>query len=102
MKKATIIILYGPIAVGKFTIAKILAKRLGYKLAHNHALNDFVEEIFKHGSKEGDGMKEKMRLFFYELVAKSGINAIITHCFSYNFVSSSGLISCTKIQHSQA
>lgn len=90
-KKPVIIFIYGPQAVGKFTVAKILSKKLGYKLIHNHHINDFVTEIFDYYSYASNFMKELLRYVLLENIVKAKINCITTHCYSHNFVSQTGL-----------
>lgn len=90
-KKPVVIFIYGPIAVGKLTVAKILSKKLGYRLAHNHHINDFVDETFEFGSYGSDFMKDKLRDFIIENLAKSGVNFVVTHCYSHDYVSKAGL-----------
>ncbi|MBI4085064.1 MAG: AAA family ATPase [Candidatus Liptonbacteria bacterium] len=90
-KKAQIIVLYGPMAVGKLTVGKVLSKKLGYKLTHNHLINDLALSVFERGTLEANRMIEKLRYEFYEKAAKSGKNIIITHAYSHNFVSPTGL-----------
>lgn len=85
-KKPTVIILYGPMAVGKLTVAQKLSKKLKMKLSHNHTLNDFVDTIFERDELERYKYIEKLRYQFYEEAVKSGHSFILTHCFSYNFV----------------
>ena len=41
-----LILLYGPPAVGKLTIAKEIARLTGFKLFHAHLTSDLVEAIF--------------------------------------------------------
>ena len=41
-----LIILYGAPGVGKYTIAKKLKQKTGYKLLHIHSIYDFLEDIF--------------------------------------------------------
>src|SRR3989338_10079311 len=41
-----LIILHGAPATGKFTIAKELEKKTGFKLVHIHSLYDFLESVF--------------------------------------------------------
>ncbi len=41
-----VIFLYGPPAVGKLTIAKVIAEKTGYKLLHNHLIVNPIAEIF--------------------------------------------------------
>ena len=65
-KKPIIIFIYGPVAVGKLTVAEVLSKKLGYKLAHNHALNDFVQEVFDRHSYASDYMKDNLRPYLLD------------------------------------
>lgn len=90
-KKPIIIFIYGPQAVGKFTVAKILNKKLGYKFAHNHHINDFVDEIFIRGTSERNDMVERLRYNLLESAIRAKINLIVTHCYSHDFISSTGL-----------
>jgi len=90
-KKPIIIFIYGPVAVGKLTVAEVLSKKLGYKLAHNHALNDFVQEVFDRHSYASDYMKDNLRPYLLEHAVKFKINLVTTHCYSHNFISKTGL-----------
>jgi deoxyadenosine/deoxycytidine kinase len=97
-KKPVIIFIHGPIAVGKFTVAKALSKKLGYKLAHNHYVNDFLLEIFERDSYYMDLVKDKLRYFLLENAAKAGINLVVTHTYTHNFVSRTGLSDSKYVQ----
>jgi len=90
-KNPIVIFIYGPIAVGKLTVASLLSKKLGYKLAHNHSLNDFVQEVFDRNSYSSDYMKDNLRYFILEKAIKFKINIVATHCYSHNFISKAGL-----------
>lgn len=90
-KKPIVVFIYGPIAVGKLTIAKILSKKIGYKLTHNHALNDFIDGVFDRGTLTRDTMIEKLRYDLLENAVKSKISFVTTHCYSHDFVSRTGL-----------
>lgn len=48
---ATVIILHGPPAAGKYTIAKELASLLSLKLFHNHLVVDALLALFAFGSE---------------------------------------------------
>lgn len=50
-----LIFLYGPPAVGKFTVGKVLVKLTGYKLFHNQLTSDLVESIFDRGVEPFSG-----------------------------------------------
>ena len=90
-KKPVIVFIYGPIAVGKLTVAKILSKKLGYKLSHNHHINDFIKEVFGGSNYLSDRMKDRLRYYFLENVVEAKINLVVTHCYDHNFVSRAGL-----------
>jgi deoxyadenosine/deoxycytidine kinase len=90
-KKPIVIFIYGPVAVGKLTVAKILSQKLGYKLAHNHHVNDFVEEVFDRHTYEANFMKEFLRYSILENMVKAKYNLVTTHCYWHNFVSKTGL-----------
>ena len=90
-KKPTVVFIYGPIAVGKLTVAKILSKKLGYRLEHNHNVNDFVNGIFERDSYVSSAMKDQLRYIVLENMVKANMNFVTTHCYAHNFVSSAGL-----------
>lgn len=90
-KQNTVIIIYGPIAVGKLTVAKELAKKIKFKLTHNHLINDLAWSVFTRGEKDTNAIVEKLRYDFYEAAVKYGHDIIITHAFSYNYISGTGL-----------
>jgi deoxyadenosine/deoxycytidine kinase len=90
-KQSTVIIIYGPIAVGKLTVAKELAKKIDFKVTHNHLINDLAWSVFTRGEKDTNAVVEKLRYDFYESAIKYGHNIILTHTFSYNYVSGTGL-----------
>src|SRR3989344_3850728 len=90
-KKPVAVFIYGPIAVGKLTVAKILSKKLGYKILHNHHINDFVEEIFDRGTYESNLMKEELRFYLLETAARANLNFIATHAYAHDFMAQTGL-----------
>lgn len=98
-KQPTVIILYGPIAVGKLTVANILAKKLGYVVAHNHALNDAVTDIFPRESKEYGRVVQKMRITFLREIVQTGTDFIVTHCYAHDYVNpATGLLDPVYVQ----
>jgi deoxyadenosine/deoxycytidine kinase len=97
-RKPIMVFIYGPIAVGKLTVAKTLSKKLGYKLAHNHHINDFVEEVFDRGSYESHAMKDTLRYLLMENMVKAKMNIVATHCYGHNFVSRAGLTDPTYVK----
>lgn len=55
----TLVFLYGPAAVGKLTIARIVADRTGLALFHNHLVVDAVSALFPFGSPEFVRLREQ-------------------------------------------
>ena len=88
--KPKVIIIYGPIGVGKLTIAKLLAEKTGYKLSHNHLINDLLYSLFERNTLEINELAEDIRYMLYEKAVQSGQNFIITHAYSHNYVSLTG------------
>jgi len=78
-------------AVDKLTVGKVLAKKLGYKLTHNHLINDLVWSVFKRNTLESNRIVEKLRYEFYETAAKFGNSLVITHCYAHDYNSPTGL-----------
>ncbi len=72
-----LIIIYGPPAVGKLTVAKELAKITGYKLFHNHLTVDLAYSLFPSGTKGYSDLVEKIRLDVIEIAAKIKIKGMI-------------------------
>ncbi|MDP3880936.1 MAG: AAA family ATPase [bacterium] len=90
-KKPQVIVLYGAMAVGKLTVAKIIAKKLNYHVTHNHLINNLVLSVFERETLEANKIMEKLKYEFYELCVKSSKNIVITHCYAHDYVSPTGL-----------
>ena len=46
-----LLVIYGPPAAGKLTVAAEIAERTGFKLFHNHVSIDCVKPVFEFGTK---------------------------------------------------
>lgn len=73
-----LVLLYGPPAVGKFTISKELAKLTGFKNFHNHLVIDVVNEVFGWEDPAHKKLEYGIRVQVVEEAAVSGINLITT------------------------
>ena len=79
-----LVIIYGPPAVGKLTVAKELAKLTKFKIFHNHLTVDLLNSLFKFGSDSFFKFSDKIRTEMLEEAAKQGINGVIlTFCYGY-------------------
>jgi hypothetical protein len=76
-----LIVIYGPPAVGKLTVAKELEKLIGFKLFHNHLTTNIARLIFKISSKK-IALHRKLRLVCIEAAAEGNINLIFTYCYA--------------------
>ena len=72
-----LIVLYGAPASGKYTIAKLLAEKLGYKFFHNHVTVDMLKQLFEFGTPGFFELSDKIRLDVFEEAAKQNISGMI-------------------------
>jgi cytidylate kinase len=77
-----LVILYGPPAVGKLTVAKELANKTGFKLFHNHLSVDLVTAIFPYGSDIFWNLLRKIRTQMIEAAVKENIDVVFTFVFA--------------------
>lgn len=66
-----IVVIYGPPAAGKLTVAKELSKITGYKLLHGHLVADLIATFFPFGSMEVVPLMEKIRLLLLRAAQRS-------------------------------
>ena len=72
-----LIILYGPPATGKLTLAENIIKRTGYKLFDNHHTMDFLNRIVLDKTKV---FEPKVFKDFFELYRKMRLEILKTTC----------------------
>ena len=72
-----LIILYGPPASGKLTVAKELAKKTGFRLLHNHLIADFGNTLFEFGTDEYVEFATKLRAIAIDTALKADISGLI-------------------------
>jgi len=80
-----LILLYGPPASGKYTVAKALSEITGYKLFHNHLTYDtayalFGDDVYSLAFKE---CCEKLRLVAIGDAVTHKVNAIFTFVYDH-------------------
>ena len=74
------ILLYGPPAVGKLTIAKELEDITGYKIFHNHLLLNPLSIIFGFDHPIRKKLEEEFYFRVIEEAVTGNINMIVTSC----------------------
>lgn len=72
-----LVFLYGPPASGKYTIAKLLAEKTGYKLFHNHLTLDLLKSVFDFGAPGFFELSQKIRLQVFEEASHQHISGIV-------------------------
>ena len=80
-----LILLYGPPAVGKLTVAKELQRLTGYTLLHNHQVSDLVLSVFDRGTPAAADLNHQIRLTAYRAASLQNIPGMIsTVNYRYN------------------
>lgn len=79
-----LLILFGPPAVGKTTIGKLLESSTGFKLFHNHMVMDGIMHIFGVGTPSEDRLSKIVRTNIIEEAASQGISLIFTYVWNFN------------------
>ena len=77
-----LILLYGPPAVGKLTVARAIAERAGFRVLHNHVTFDAVAEVLPVGTSAFWAALDKVRLELVSAAAGEGIDLIYTFVFA--------------------
>lgn len=73
-----LILIYGPPAVGKLTVAQELSKLTGYKLFHNHLVADLVTSVFEFETTQFTDLSMEFKYKIVEEAAKSNTSLIMT------------------------
>jgi AAA domain len=77
-KPMRLIFIYGPPASGKLTVGRLLAKRTGLALFHNHLVVDAVAAVFPFGSPEFVRLREQFWMDTFAAAARAGKSLIFT------------------------
>lgn len=72
-----LVVLYGPPAVGKLTVARELSKITNYKILHNHLAIDLVESIFDRSNPKFWELIDTYRVQLAEEAAKGKLEGVI-------------------------
>jgi DNA polymerase III delta prime subunit len=78
---ARLIFLYGPPAVGKLTVAKALARELGFRILHNHVTLNAVGTVLDFGTDAFWGCVRRLRRDLLTSAAKERVDLVYTFCF---------------------
>ena len=73
----TLVVIFGPPAVGKMTVGQALTRRTGLPLFHNHMTIDAVLPFFPFGSPQFSRLVSEFRRRIFEEVAASDLPGLI-------------------------
>lgn len=76
------VFLYGPPAVGKYTVAKELAAHIGYPLFHNHIAIDYVVSVIPWGEAGFFDTFEKVRHQLVSGALANGYSLVTTFVYA--------------------
>jgi len=86
-----VIIIYGTVAVGKFTVANELHKLINYKFFHNHHIHDLARQLFERSTLHLHRLFENIHFFVFREIVEAKINVVTTHTYLSNYISKTGL-----------
>ncbi|HSW80074.1 MAG TPA: hypothetical protein VLG47_04845 [Candidatus Saccharimonadales bacterium] len=94
-----LLILFGPPAVGKLTVAEILEKQTDFKLFHNHMITDGLMKIFGANSPSEDKLSRLIREAVIGEAAEAGIDLIFTYVWNFLLPKGKNNIDAYKAQY---
>jgi shikimate kinase len=77
-----LVFLYGPPAVGKLTVAKLLAERLGFRVLHNHLTIDAVAPVLDFDTDAFWRVVGRLRSDLVAAAAGEGIDLVYTYVYA--------------------
>jgi hypothetical protein len=73
-----IVVIFGPPASGKMTVARAIAKQTELKVLHNHMTIDVLTEFFEFGSPPFELLVERIRVMILDEIAQAGGQVAMT------------------------
>lgn len=77
-----LLVIFGPPAVGKMTIAQAIAARSNYRVFHNHALLEPLLDVFDYGTAPFHRLLGRFRRDVLEEAAEAGVSLILTYAWA--------------------
>ncbi len=81
---ANLIVVTGPQAVGKMTVAEKIKEKLGYSLMVNHDSIEVSDKIFERGSDAQKELNTMIRVAAFETAIKYNIDMIFTFVTAFD------------------
>ena len=83
-KMANLIVITGPQAVGKMTVAESLKEKINYKLMINHDSIELAIRIFGNKNDAQKQLNEAIRTKAFEIAIKNNIDMIFTYVTAFD------------------
>lgn len=77
------ILIYGPPAAGKLTVARYLATGYGLKLLDNHLTADVAGRVFEFGTEPFGALVQALRWELYRTAAAAGLDVVSTLVYDH-------------------
>ncbi len=79
-----LLFIYGPPAVGKLTVARIISASTGYRLLHNHLAFDVAAAVFEPFSPPFSRMLQQVRMLaINSAISERVTGMILTMCYDH-------------------
>ena len=72
-----LVLLYGPPAVGKRTVARALALQTGFRILHNHLFVDLSHALFGYGTEASRVFSRRVRDISLEAARAEGLSGVV-------------------------
>ena len=83
---SNLVVISGPQAVGKMTVAENLKEKIGYSLMANHDSIEVSNKIFGRKTEAQKELKALIRKDVFDLAVKHNINLIFTVVIAYDLL----------------
>lgn len=77
-----LIIIHGPPAAGKLTVAREIEKLAGFKVFHNHLSIDCIKPVFEFGSELFSKLVTMIRVETIAEATRRGVDLVFTVCYA--------------------
>lgn len=77
------VLVYGPPAAGKLTVARCLASGYGLKVLDNHLTVDVALRLFEFGTKPFGALVEQLRIELLTAAAAAGVDVVSTLVYGH-------------------
>ena len=81
--KPKLLVIFGPPAVGKLTVAKEVVGLTDFKLFHNHMIMDGVMHLFGVGTPSEDKLSRIIRESIVREASETGVSLIFTYVWNF-------------------